>query len=292
MGKLRMDSKTFCSMSCAGKNRLEERRANFRKVLESRPEKVQVECEGCGTLFWSATRFGKARLRFCTIPCRAKWQVRVFGDRRFTKEALAKRSLTRRGCCYMTQEQIDAHATKLRGKPNPKVAAALKGRTLTEIAKRHCSEGQLRRWKLIKASPNYKLSPHLLPMLRENLIRTRSPEHRTLSAALGVKEESLDVLIHLSETERVFVDILLPNRYIVEVDGATHTRPKEREKDRQRDAKLKTLGYYVLRVWNWDVRERLDEVVKQIQQCMTSKSPMPIISSLTESLSTTAWSGV
>jgi len=48
-------------------------------------------------------------------------------------------------------------------------------------------------------------------------------------------------------------------RLVVELDGGQHS---ERPEDRQRDSELCALGYRVIRIWNNEVIENLDEVLR------------------------------
>jgi very-short-patch-repair endonuclease len=58
--------------------------------------------------------------------------------------------------------------------------------------------------------------------------------------------------------------ITLDGKLVVEVDGATHSTDRERERDKKRDAELESLGFHVLRVTNTDVYENLDGVLEAI----------------------------
>jgi len=62
------------------------------------------------------------------------------------------------------------------------------------------------------------------------------------------------------------VDLLIPPRLCIEVDGLIHYRRDQRLRDEEKDAALKSAGYEVLRVSNAEVLENLNSVVKRILQ--------------------------
>lgn len=64
---------------------------------------------------------------------------------------------------------------------------------------------------------------------------------------------------------KYIVDFLIPSAMLViEVDGAQHYSEKGLEKDRQRDAFLRSEGYSVLRYSNSDIMHNLDGVADDI----------------------------
>jgi len=77
--------------------------------------------------------------------------------------------------------------------------------------------------------------------------------------------------------DRYYVDFVCrEQRLIVELDGGQHT---ESPKDRQRDRALCALGYRVIRIWNNDVIENLDELLQRLLSEL-EKSPLtPTLSS-------------
>ena len=54
-------------------------------------------------------------------------------------------------------------------------------------------------------------------------------------------------------------------KLIVEVDGDTHSTDEEVAYDARRTAALETAGYRVIRVWNAEVRENLEDVLETIR---------------------------
>ena len=61
---------------------------------------------------------------------------------------------------------------------------------------------------------------------------------------------------------RYYADFACRDRnVIVEVDGGQHA---ESTADRQRDTDLAALGYRVIRIWNNDVIENIDEVLEML----------------------------
>ncbi|HDZ8929086.1 endonuclease domain-containing protein [Aeromonas dhakensis] len=56
--------------------------------------------------------------------------------------------------------------------------------------------------------------------------------------------------------------ISLEQRLIIEVDGAQHNEPAERQYDGARTAYLNQQGFRVIRVWNNDVLSRMEAVLE------------------------------
>ena len=70
---------------------------------------------------------------------------------------------------------------------------------------------------------------------------------------------------------RYYVDFVCrERRLIVELDGGQHADNPE---DRRRDRALCALGYCVIRIWNNDVIENLDGVLRMLQ-CELEKRPL------------------
>ena len=133
------------------------------------------------------------------------------------------------------------------------------------------SVSQRQLWQLRKETGGQAHEQRLLPLLRTNLQKRMTPEHRQLAEALGVTNENTDVPLRMGE-KTIFVDILLPDlKLVVEVDGSTHAQKRQRQEDKARDCALESLGYSVLRFWNWDIEERLETVLSQIRSFTTSK---------------------
>ena len=76
---------------------------------------------------------------------------------------------------------------------------------------------------------------------------------------------------------RYIVDfVCLEQRLIIEIDGGQHA--EQLDHDQRRDAWLRSQGYTVLRFWNDEVMQHLDEVLEQIR-CTLTLSPNPLYAS-------------
>lgn len=65
--------------------------------------------------------------------------------------------------------------------------------------------------------------------------------------------------------DRYIVDfVTIEGKLIVEVDGATHSAPKEVARDAARTKMLEAFGFHVVRVTNTDVYENLEGVLDMI----------------------------
>ena len=72
---------------------------------------------------------------------------------------------------------------------------------------------------------------------------------------------------------RYIVDfVCLERRLIIEIDGGQHA--EQMAYDQHRDAWLRSQGYTVLRFWNNDVMQQLENVLEQIR-CSLSPSLSP-----------------
>lgn len=63
------------------------------------------------------------------------------------------------------------------------------------------------------------------------------------------------------------------HKLVVEVDGTQHARPATAFRDRKRTAKLGETGWTVVRFWNHEVHEQLDDVCEHIVGLVQEKSP-------------------
>ncbi len=69
--------------------------------------------------------------------------------------------------------------------------------------------------------------------------------------------------------DRYIVDfVCYPKRLIIDVDGIQHA---DDPRDQERDSRLETLGFQVLRFWNGDVMTELDVVLNTIDRVLQSR---------------------
>ena len=64
-------------------------------------------------------------------------------------------------------------------------------------------------------------------------------------------------------------------RLIVEVDGGTHGTEAERSHDARRDAFMRAHGWRVVRVWNIDVYESLNDVMEMVSRAARELASTP-----------------
>jgi very-short-patch-repair endonuclease len=64
-------------------------------------------------------------------------------------------------------------------------------------------------------------------------------------------------------------------RIVVELDGGQHNRNEHAVHDAVRDARLKGLGYSVLRFWNHEVDQNIEGVLQVIHTRLSDGSPHP-----------------
>ena len=103
-----------------------------------------------------------------------------------------------------------------------------------------------------------------LETARRNLRRGITPEEKLLwdklrNNRLGYKFRRQHSI------ENFIADFFCPaKRLIVELDGSQHLDNKEY--DRERTEYFESLGIKVIRFWNKDVRDNLDDVVSKIEK--------------------------
>jgi ring-1,2-phenylacetyl-CoA epoxidase subunit PaaD len=74
--------------------------------------------------------------------------------------------------------------------------------------------------------------------------------------------------------DRYIVDFAcLSKRFIVEVDGGTHSTGEEVARDARRERYLRDQGFHILRVWNSEVRENIDGVMDAIVDALGLPPP-------------------
>ncbi len=65
--------------------------------------------------------------------------------------------------------------------------------------------------------------------------------------------------------DRFIVDFVsLDGRLVIEVDGATHSEPRDLRHDAERTRILESLGFHVVRITNEDVYSNMDGVLNSI----------------------------
>ena len=65
-------------------------------------------------------------------------------------------------------------------------------------------------------------------------------------------------------------------RLVVEIDGGQHGRPDDKVYDKRRTEFLNAQGYRVIRFWNSDVLDNIEDVLKRIEQVLADMpSPNP-----------------
>ncbi len=71
--------------------------------------------------------------------------------------------------------------------------------------------------------------------------------------------------------------VCLARGLIVEVDGSSHIDPDRARKDRVRDAVLGREGFVTMRVSNGDVKERVEEVLRNVRmRCLALPTRSPL----------------
>jgi very-short-patch-repair endonuclease len=69
--------------------------------------------------------------------------------------------------------------------------------------------------------------------------------------------------------------VCMKHMLVIEIDGGQHNFDEHHARDVQRDAKLTSEGFRVLRFWNSDVDRNLDGVLESIDAVLTEGLPHP-----------------
>ncbi len=67
--------------------------------------------------------------------------------------------------------------------------------------------------------------------------------------------------------------VSVENKLIIEIDGGQHNSEEMKKLDRQRTKYLEDQGYRVLRFWNNEILENIDEVLESIKEEAFLPSP-------------------
>jgi very-short-patch-repair endonuclease len=65
----------------------------------------------------------------------------------------------------------------------------------------------------------------------------------------------------------------LKSKLVIEIDGAQHGEPVKLRQDAERDTRLASAGFKVLRFWNNEVNQNLDGVVETIYREAVARDP-------------------
>jgi len=75
----------------------------------------------------------------------------------------------------------------------------------------------------------------------------------------------------LSESNGLRVDIAIPSlKLAIEVDGLSHMKRREKERDARKEQVLKARGWVMLRFWNAEILGDLASVLARIQAAITA----------------------
>lgn len=67
----------------------------------------------------------------------------------------------------------------------------------------------------------------------------------------------------------------LKHRVVVEIDGGQHNFESHQISDKERDEKLRRVGFLVLRFWNSDIDRNLSGVLETIHAALAERIPHP-----------------
>lgn len=210
-----------------------------------------ITCEWCASVTAIPMRRRTDPPRFCGRSCSAKWR---------TAQPQFKSALSRGG----------------------KTAAA-KGGLVARWQEPEFREQNRQRMTALNPMANLATSERVAAMKRGKpfpVVRggngcglTKPQEMILASFPSVVSEFSVGVPSSIrlgSGVRRYSLDLAMPERKLgIEVDGASHTTRKGRERDARKDAILASLGWSVLRVRNEDVLTRWPETQARIQSFLT-----------------------
>jgi len=104
---------------------------------------------------------------------------------------------------------------------------------------------------------------------RQHLRNTATDAEKKLRSVLKGKQLLGYKFRRQQGIEKYVVDFYCPGKKLaIEIDGVTHTTPREKEHDRQKADCIKSHGILLLRFNNSDVYENLDYVLSAIAQTL------------------------
>jgi len=209
---------------------LEHRISNRETHLSIHPK----QCEWCEKEFMPRTKKEEREKRFCNQSCSAKWRMNQPEHlaKVHTPEVAKKRGQKRREWFASGNPKAEAERDRIRA--------------LNPMSDPKVREKSSRRLKEIQHKPSVHggngmgLTPPqqiLLDVLGDEWIAE-------YALSLGPRTQGYPTCYK--------IDIANPKRKIaVEVDGHSHRSRKAQ--DQKKDEKLASLGWTVLRFWNWDI---------------------------------------
>ncbi len=107
-----------------------------------------------------------------------------------------------------------------------------------------------------------------------NLRKKMTPQEVKLWVHLrALKDQGLHFRRQVPREGYIVDFACLKSRLVIEIDGAQHGEDGHRLKDEERDLRLATAGFKVLRFWNNEVNENLDGVVETIYHEAVARIP-------------------
>lgn len=210
--------------------------------MSSTQEKL---CEWCGKLL--AERQAQWHARFCNKSCSAKWRMRQpeVRARMYTKEVRAKIGQKKKLWYQSGDPKAIAEIERIRllnPTERPEVRAKI-SKILREMGhKPHVRGGNGRP----------------MPVAQRKLLE-RLGEGWKAEYAQPIKPREKDYPTHYK------IDIANPSLMIaIEVDGYSHMAMARRALDAKKDAKLRALGWKVLRFTNRVILDSIDTVMQQV----------------------------
>jgi len=109
-----------------------------------------------------------------------------------------------------------------------------------------------------------------------SLRRTPTPAEFALWTRIRARQLGGFKFVRQEPIDRYYVDFVCrKRRLIVELDGGQHA---EHRQDKQRDDDLQALGYRLVRIWDNDVIENLDCVLKSLLSELDNSPLTPSLS--------------
>lgn len=221
----------YCSPAC--------RRAGQKVMITKR-------CQQCDEpfSFKSAGKTINEERKFCSKRCVAIWRQAhrtgpVFGGQRGRKTPVSEEQKR------ATSERMKANNPSKRPEVQAKISKAKSGRTF-----------------LSRGGNSQITTPQR--MLAEALLAVEYMEYAIPTKPVKGQFPSLPTSYK--------VDVALPRiKLAIEVDGKSHKNPKWQFLDKRKTEVLQALGWSVLRFWNDEVTNSLEECVRKVNQFMTSR---------------------
>ena len=255
--KQKRSGQKLCSKKCSSNYTAKE---NVKKSLITREKNGNLSpmvikiCQQCGKEFQSQERHSR---RYCSKSCSAIWRMNQIEIREkiYAKEVGLKISKSLK-VAYSENPNLSKIISERMKLNNPMFKQE-------NIEKMKEKRGK---YTFLSRGGNGQLTKQQLLLFSEISGTTYMEMELAIPIFTPLKEIKSDIA---SPPTHYKVDIGIPSiKLAIEVDGKTHKTKKWKFLDKRKTEILELLGWKVLRFWNQDIDQNLEQVVDKVKECM------------------------